>query len=55
MDAAVATAITGMFTGIATDIVPIMTPIAVSAVPVFVVFVAVKYGKRLWHLIANPS
>lgn len=54
MEEAVATAITGMFTGIATDIVPIMTPIAVSAIPVFVTFVAIKYGKRLWKMISNP-
>jgi len=55
MEATVVTAITGMFTGIASDIVPIMTPIAVSAVPVFVVFVAIKYGKTLWKMISNPS
>jgi hypothetical protein len=54
MEAATVTAITDMFTGIATQIVPIMTPIAVSAVPVFVVFVSIRYGKALWQAIAKP-
>lgn len=55
MDAAVVTAITTMFTGISTQVIPIMTPIATSAVPIFVVFIAIKYGKQLWTLVAKKN
>lgn len=55
MDAAVTTAITTMFTGISTDVIPIMTPIAASAVPIFVIFIAIKYGKQLWQVVAKKN